>query len=148
MPQAQTGHRTAGSTPVYLKSAPKICRINGDDNLKVVYRNLGNNHAYPFIWGDSFTVASGVKVMTIASGIKFHGFDLVTYGNVVVTPCYDAGDFYIEKSSGTDSIIYHAEKNPSNAGTDTIDVQFMLGVDPAIETIYCRGNRGASPSLP
>jgi len=86
--------------------------------------------------------------LTIASGIKFHGYTLVADGNVVVTPCYDAGDFYIEKNVALDEVIYHCENDPSAAGTDTIDVQFMLGVDADIEDIFCRGNRGAMPSYP
>jgi hypothetical protein len=137
--KAQTG---------FLKSIPKLTRINGDDNLKVVYRNLGNNHAYPFIWGDEFTVASGVSEVTLASGVKFHGYDLASYANVTVTPCYNSGAFYVTKDTVANTIKCTVTNAGANDGSSTLDVKFMLGMDPVIEGIYCRGNTGAMPSYP
>ena len=155
MPQAQTGH-TPGGKPA-LKSTPKICRINGDDNLKVIFRNLGNNHAYPFLWAETHTVASGESSVVVASGIKFHGYDLVTYGNVTATPLAmptvsggansDLLGWYVEKDSVNDRVYIKTTANVCDAGL-AFDVKFMLGVDPGIEDIYCRGNRGASQSRP
>jgi len=131
MPQlgkAQTG---------LLKSTPKLTRINGDDNLKVIWRNMGNNHAYPFFWGDSFTVASGVTEITLASGVKFHGFDLATYGNVTVTPCWNAGAYYITKNTTANTITFTCANAGANNGSSKVDVKFALGEDPVIEGIYC-----------
>jgi len=116
-----------------LKSTPKLTRINGDDNLKVIWRNMGNNHAYPFFWGDNFTVASGESTVVLASGVKFHGFDLATYGNVTVTPCYDAGACYITKDTTANTITLTV----TNAGPGTVDAKFALGQDPVIEGFSC-----------
>lgn len=155
MPQAQTGH-TPTDKPA-LRSMPKICRINGDDNLKVIFRNLGNNHAYPFLWADNFTVLSGEASVVVASGIKFHGYDLATYGNVTATPLAmptvsggansDLLGWYVEKDVNNNMVYVKTTANVCDAGL-AFDVKFMLGVDPSIEDIYCRGNRGATQSLP
>ena len=143
MPQALSGTR---------KSVPKICRINGDDNLKVVYRNLGNNHAYPFVWADEFTMVSGTAEIVIASGIKFHGYDLATYGNVTASPLSDPeARWYIDKNTTTNVIKIKSTASLS-AGDVKFDVKFMIGADFATGTdvgsIYCRGNRGAAPCYP
>jgi hypothetical protein len=116
-----------------LRSTPKLTRINGDDNLKVIWRNMGNNHAYPFFWGDTFTVTSGSTSVVLASGVKFHGFDLATYANVTVTPCYNAGAFYVTKDTVANTITLTV----ANAGPGDVDVKFALGEDPVIEGIYC-----------
>jgi len=121
----------------FLKSTPKLTRINGDDNVKVIWRNMGNNHAYPFIWGNEFTIASGVTSVVLASGIKFHGFDLATYGNVTVTPCYNAGSFYITKDTSANTITLTVTNAGADDGSSKVDVKFFLGEDPVIENIYC-----------
>lgn len=131
-----------------LKSTPKLTRINGDDNLAIIYRNLGNNHAYPFIFGDTFTVASGITSIVLASGIKWHGYDLATYGKVTVTPAWNAGDFYVTKDTTTNKISFTCATAGVDAGTSTVDAIFMLGEDAAVEGIYCRGNTGAAPNYP
>ena len=131
MPQigkAQTG---------LLKSTPKLTRINGDDNLKVIWRNMGNNHAYPFFWGDEFTMASGIKTVTLASGVKFHGFDLATYGNVTATPNWDAGSWYFTKNTTTNVVTLTCANAGADNGSSRFDVKFALGTDPVIEGIYC-----------
>ncbi len=122
-----------------LRSTPKLTRINGDDNLKVIWRNMGNNHAYPFVWASTFTVASGVTEITlVASGTKFHGFDLVTYANVTATPNYDAGAFYTKKDENSDGTIKLSGLTAgADNGSSTVDVMFMLGADPVIAGIYC-----------
>ena len=120
-----------------LKSSPKLTRINGEDNLKVIWRNMGNNHAYPFFWGDNFTVASGESTVVLASGVKFHGFDLATYCNITVTPCYNAGACYITKDTTANTITLTVETAGADAGTDTVDVKFALGEDPVIEGFSC-----------
>ena len=146
--QAQVGHTPAGPAGGALKSTPKITRINGDDNLAVIYRNLGNNHAYPFVFADTFTVASGSTTVVLASGVKFHGYDLATYCKVVVTPGWDAGDFYVTKNTTTNVISFTCANAGANDGSSTVDAMFMLGQDSAVEGIYCRGNTGAAPNFP
>ncbi len=138
--QAQVGH-----TPLGLRSTPKLTRINGDDNLKVVWKNMGNNHAYPLIWGSEFTVSSGTTSMTLASGVKFHGMELtgtnadgVSYLNVQATPNWNCGYHYITKDDTTKEIKFTCITAGANDGTSRIDVKFMLGAaDPAIAGIYC-----------
>jgi len=120
------------------KSTPKLTRINGDDSLSVIWRNMGNNHAYPFVWANTFTVASGITEVTlVASGTKFHGFDLLTYANVTVTPNYSAGDFYVTKDAADGKIKLTVTSAGADNGLDTVDVKFMLGENPVIEGIYC-----------
>jgi len=135
--QAQTGMRS---------STPKIVKISGDDNLKVVYRNLGNNHSYPFMWADTVTM-SGTEVV-VASGVKFHGYDLATYGNVTATPLGNPGGYlWVTKDTAENVVKVHCAASYEG----DIDVKYMIGeasTSRYIEAIYCRGNSGASPSLP
>jgi hypothetical protein len=130
-----------------LKSVPKLTKINGDDALKVVYRNMGNNHAYPFIWADTVTVASGATEATIVSGVKFHGMDAATYCSVVATPESDPGArFWVEKNTSLNTV--KIKIGSSAAGAIKFDVVCVMGIDPDIASIACRGNTGAVQSLP
>lgn len=140
MPQINIGQQ--GS----LKSTPKLTRINGDDHDKVVFRNMGNNHAYPFIWATSATVASGTTEVVVASGIKWHGYDLASYASVVATPKGDLGYCYTTADTTANTITLTCS---SSASAD-IDValMFMLGADFEAVGLYCRGNDGAAQSLP
>jgi len=138
MPQALSGQR---------RSVPKACKLLADDRDKLVYRKAGNNHAYPFLWGDKFTMISGATEVVLASGVKFHGYDLATYANVTASPLGDpVGRWYIDKNTTT-NVIKIVSTSAMTADVDW-DVKFMLGVDPDIEHIYCRGNRGAMPTYP
>ncbi len=140
MPQLNIGQQGT------LKSMPKLTRINGDDNDKVIFRNMGNNHAYPFVWATSVTVASGTTTATVASGIKWHGYDLATYASVLATPKGDLGAFYTTADTATNVITLTC----ATTAADDIDVafMFMLGGDFEAEGLYCRGNDGATQSLP
>lgn len=140
MPQALSGER---------RSIPKLCRINGDDNRMIIYKNLGNNHAYPFIWGDEFTIASGTYEVTIASGIKFHGYDLASYGNITVTPLAsdNVGRWYIDKDKTNNIVKLKCTGTAPDVGLK-FDVKCMLGVDADVEELYCRGTGKGMPSLP
>ncbi len=130
--QAQVGHSPG------LRSTPKLTRINGDDNLKVIWKNMGNNHAYPLIWGSEHTVASGITSVTLASGVKFHGMDLATYANVQATPNWDCGRFYVSKNTGTNVLTLTCTTAGANDGSSRFDVKYMLGVsDPVITGLYC-----------
>lgn len=128
-----------------LKSKPKLTRINGDDNLKVIYRNMGNNHAYPFDWASTHEVVSGADTV-VASGVKFHGYDLASYANIclTVTSGTQDGYVYIEKNTTTNVITVKS----TGSNSIEVDIRWMLGADPTINGIYCRGNTGAMPSLP
>ena len=133
------GHTPAGPTGGALKSTPKLTKFNGDDSKSVIWRNLGNNHAYPFVWAQSATVASGIFTVTLASGVKFHGFDLATYANVSVTPCWDAGDVYVTKNTTLNTITCTVETAGANDGTSTLDVKYMLGESIEISGMNCDG---------
>jgi len=130
-----------------LKSTPKLTRINGDDHSMVIYRNMGNNHAYPFVWATSVT-HSGTETVLVASGVKFHGYDLVTYANINVTPLADpgAGRYWVDKNA-TDGKIYL--KSSASISNVDFDVKFMLGADLEVTGIACRdyiaGNAYSAP---
>lgn len=130
--QAQTGRR---------KSTPKSANMKADDSRKIVWKNVGNNHNYPMIWGDTVTM-SGTEVV-VASGVEFHGMDLATYGNITVTPRSEVTTpIYVTRDT-----VENVVKIESTASvTADFDVQFMLGANADaryIESYVCRGNRGA-----
>jgi len=130
-----------------LKSTPKLTKINGDDHNKVIYRNLGNNHAYPFVWASTAVVASGTQSIVVASGIKWHGYELATYASVVATPEGDVGYCYTDKDTTANTITLMTSSAPS---VDTnVALVFMLGGEMDVEGLFCRGNN-ANPaqSLP
>ena len=135
--QAQTGQRA---------STPKTTKLSGDDRMCMVYRNMGNNHAVPYIWADQVTMVSGATSVIVCSGIKFHGYDVATYGNVVATAEGNIGYSYITKDTVNNVVTLVGS---SAAGADvTVNVQVMLGVMPDLAVLSCRGNNGASQSLP
>lgn len=111
-----------------LKSMPKLTKINGDDHTKVIYRNLGNNHAYPFMWGSSATMPVGSSSVVVASGIKWHGYDLASYATVIATPEANLGSCYVVKNTDLNTITVHTTTAATVSGT-TIGLMFMLGGD-------------------
>ncbi len=122
-----------------LKRTPKLTRINGDDNLPIVYRNMGNNHAYPFIFAGNVTV-TGTEAVTVMSGVKFHGMPAADYCMVTVGGTVTAT---VQK----DSVLNTIAITPSASGT--VDYMVMVG-DPVYDvgSIACRGNTGARQMLP
>ncbi len=139
---AQLGNYQVGT----LKSTPKLVKINGDDNLKVIWKNMGNQHAYPVVWGVTATVSSGITSVTLASGVSFHGLDLATYVNVSVTPCYNAGDVYVTKNTTTNVISCTVTNAGANDGSSRIDVKFMLGAEDVVITgMNCDGMWSGMP---
>lgn len=138
----QLGNYQTGS----LKSTPKLTKINGDDDVKVIWKNMGNNHAYPFVWAVSATVASGISTVTLVSGVKFHGLDLATYANVTVTPCYNAGAFYITKDTTANTITCTVATAGADDGSSRLDVKYMLAAeDVAIAGMNCDGMWSGMP---
>lgn len=130
--QAQTGKR---------KSIPKNANIKADDGKKLIWKNVGNNHAYPMVWSDTITM-SGTEVV-VASGVEFHGFTLAENGNIVATPhSAVATPYYITRDTASNVV-----KIESTASvTADFDIQFMLGANADaryIESYVCRGNNGA-----
>ena len=140
----QIGQAQSGT----LKSTPKLTRINGDDNLKVIYRNMGNNHAYPFIWASTVSIPVGDSSMVVASGIKWHGYDLATYASVVATADYNAGNVYITKDTAVNTVTLNVETAPTVSGLQSVSLLYMLGDEMEAEGLYCRGNHGAAPNWP
>lgn len=142
MPQLNIGQQ--GS----LKSTPKLTKINGDDDKKVIYRNLGNNHAYPFIWASTATIPNGATSVVVASGIKWHGYDLATYASVIATPKGDIGDYYTTTDEVANTITLNCETSVTVSGGIDVALMFMLGNEMVVEGLSCRGNTGATQSLP
>lgn len=127
-------------------STPKVCKIMGDDRATMTYRNLGNNHSVPYIWADEITVVSGATTAVVASGIKFHGYDLASYGKFVATPEGDVGSCYISKDKVNNVVTVVC--STAAAGDTVVVVQAQLGINPDLTNISCRGNTGASQMLP
>ena len=119
MPQAQTGK---------TKSTPKVVRVNADDGNAVLYRNLGNGRRLPFIWGDTFTLASGTTEVVVSSGVSFNDHD-VAGGVVTFSPTSSSGaalTTYIDKNTTDNVVKLVADVAPSE--DCDFDVMFMLGV--------------------
>lgn len=129
-----------------LRSTPKLTRINGDDHNKVIYRNMGNNHAYPFIWASTAVMPDGDSEVVVASGIKWHGYELASYASVVATPEGALGYLTVTKDTNVNTITITSSAAAS--GDTDIALMFMLGGDMEVEGLYCRGNSGAAPNLP
>lgn len=142
----QLGNYQVGS----LRSTPKLTKINGDDNCKVIWRNMGNGHAFPFIWSASVTLASGTTSTQIANGVKFHGLDLATYATVSVTPTFNAGAVYITKDTTNNIISCTVETNTTGDETGTpegsLDILYMLGAEHVtISGVNCDGMWSSMP---
>jgi len=122
-----------------LKSMPKLTRINGDDFLPLVYRNMGNNHAYPFIWAQS--IESDAGTVTVLSGVKFHGMKAADYCMVTVGGTQNTAP-YVTKDSAANTI------EVTLAASGTVDIMVMVGYPtPDISAISCRGNTDARQML-
>jgi len=130
-----------------LKSMPKLTRINGDDDKKAIYRNMGNNHAYPFVWSSTATLPLNETSMVVASGIKWHGYDLATYATVVCTANWNTS-CYVTRDTDANTVTLNVSSAATVSGSDQVDMMFMLGNDLEVEGLYCRGNHGATQNLP
>ena len=130
-----------------MKSTPKIVRINGDDDKKAIYRNMGNNHAYPFVWASTATVPLNATSMVLCSGIKWHGYDLASYATIVATPDWNT-TCYITRNTGTNVVTLNVGTAATVSGTGNVGLMFMLGSDLEVDGLYCRGNIGAAQNLP
>jgi len=136
------GHTTASGGRPPLKSMPKITRINGDDYMPLVYRNMGNNHAYPFIWAKTLTF-SGSDTMTLISGAKWHGMAAAEYCMVTTGVSDDAMKPVVVKDTVNNII------SVTSSAAGAVDVMVMVGYpNSSIDHIACRGNTGASQMLP
>ena len=152
MPQLNIGQQGK------LRSTPKLTRINGDDDKKVVYRNLGNNHAYPFVWASTATIPNGATSVVVASGIRWHGYDLATYASVVATPRGDIGYCFTTTDEVANTITLNCETSVTVSGGIDVALMFMLGDEllvsglasrgNTVEGLACRGNTGAAQNLP
>lgn len=137
--QAQTGT---------LKNTPRLIEIKADDHSAVVFRNKGNHHAHPFMWANTATISGTADEVLLASGIKWHGYDLASYANVTVTPQSDPGDvrIWVERNTSANTIKI---KSSAALSTSTVfDVQYMLGSAFSMTGFKCRGNGSPAQSLP
>jgi hypothetical protein len=120
MPQAQVGK---------TKSVPKVVRVNASDGESVLYRNLGNGRRLPFIWADTFTLASGSTEVVLSSGVSFNDHD-VAGGVIQITPLSEPAaelDYYVSKD--TDNNVVKLKVKTAAANDDcNFDVMFMLGI--------------------
>ena len=126
------------------KSIPKVADVKADDSKKLVYKKVGNNHNYPFIWADKVSIIAGTEVV-VASGVSFHGFDLATYGNIVATPLSQVDSWYIDK----DTVNNVVKIVSTGSVTADFDVQFVLGENAPsryIEGIYSHGTNSVTPT--
>jgi len=120
-----------------LKSMPKLTRINGDDALPIVYRNMGNNHAYPFIFAGTLNEDAGTY--TVMSGVKFHGMAAADYSFVTVGGTVGAT---VTKDSAANTVSI-------TMTSGTVDYMVMIGLsDYDVADFACRGNTGARQMLP
>jgi hypothetical protein len=124
-----------------LKSMPKLTKINGDDIMSLVYRNMGNNHAYPFIWAETLTFV-GAGTQTLISGVKFHGMKAAEYCKVTLGAGATGMNPYFTKNVGANTITV------TSSAAGSVDVIVMVGITPDVEEIACRGNTGAAQMLP
>lgn len=141
MPQLNIGQQGE------LKSIPKLTKINGDDNAKAIYRNMGNNHAYPLVWATTATMPLNESSLVVASGIKWHGYDLATYATVVATPNWGT-TCYVTKDTTNNVVTLNVGTDATVSGSDQVNMVWMLGTDLEVSGLYCRGNTGAYQSLP
>jgi hypothetical protein len=123
-----------------LKSLQKLTKINGDDDKALIYRNMGNNHASPFLWAETLTF-SGAGTQTLVSGVKFHGMKMADYCKVAVSGPSGSNP-YVTKNSGANTITV------TSSAAGAVDVIVMVGLSPDIEKLACRGNTGAQQMFP
>ena len=111
------------------RSMPKVVRVNAHDSKTILYRNLGNGRRIPFIWGDTFTLASGTTEILVSSGVSFNDHD-VAEGLIQITPLSEPGaelDYYVDKNTTTNVVKLMVKAAASDDDCD-FDVTIMLGV--------------------
>jgi hypothetical protein len=112
---------------------PKVVRINGDDNMTIIYRNLGNGRRVPFLIGTSVTVASGDTTADILSGAEFHGYKISdAVIQATLTNDRAVGTYWVEKDASTPKLTLHQANAVDDA---TYDIYVFLG-DAASSTLY------------
>jgi hypothetical protein len=115
-------------TPRGKSTSPKVVRVNAADNKAVLYRNLGNGRRLPFIWGDTFTLASGTTEVVVSSGVSFNEHD-VSEAIMTVLPLTSSGaalSVYVDKD--TDNNVVKLVSTSQPAVDCEFDVLIMLGV--------------------
>ena len=138
MPQLNVGQTGT------LKSVPKLTKISADDNTRMIFKNMGNNHAYPFMWGSTHVISGGADTV-VASGIKFHGLELAKNCNVVLTVTSGTQDgyVYIEKDAAANVVTVKS----TGSNSIEVDIRWMLAsADPEITGLYCSGMGNPFPS--
>jgi len=134
--QAQTGKR---------RSIPKITNVKADDSKKLLWKNVGNNHAYPMIWATTVPMDNNASVL-IADNVSFHGMTLAEHGNVTIT-ADGPSNLHVVKDVANNAVMIVDE---DGTFVGNVDVQIFLGenTDPRfIEDYVCRGNNGATKNF-
>ena len=125
-------------------SIPKVTSLKADDDKKVVFKEIGNNHSYPFMWCDTISM-NGTEAV-VASGVVFHGYELATHGNITITPKSAVTTPYYVTTDTANNVV----KIESTASiTSDFYVQIMLGANSDsrfIEKLVCRGNNSVTPN--
>lgn len=109
------------------KSIPKVVRVNADDDLACIYKNLGNGRRVPFLWSTTVTLASGTTEVLVASGVEFSDFK-VSEGKFSVVPLSsgNVGRYYIDKDTTDNTVTLKVTSSVSDANVD-FDVMVFLG---------------------
>lgn len=111
------------------KSMAKVVRVNAADGEAVLYRNLGNGRRLPFIWGNTFTLASGTTEILVSSGVSFNAHEVATEGIFTVAPTSASGavlSVYFNKDTANNVVTLTATS--STTEDVDFDVIIMLGV--------------------
>lgn len=133
-----------------LKSMPKVTAVKADGGSALVYKNVGNNHNYPFIWADTFIMAAGTSEVTLASGITFHGHKLADEAacSITFSPYGNPGSGNLYVDCDSENNVVKIKSTASMSGDLTIKVHVLLGMDADIDKLSTRGNKGAMPTYP
>ncbi|MHA2342347.1 MAG: hypothetical protein ACXADW_10750 [Candidatus Hodarchaeales archaeon] len=111
------------------KSMAKVVRVNAADGEAVLYRNLGNGRRLPFIWGNTFTMASGATTVVVSSGVSFNAHEVATRG-IFTAAALDANgavlSVYFDKDTANNIVTLTATSGA--ADTAQFDVTVMLGI--------------------
>lgn len=131
-----------------LKSTAKSVTVRADDGSALVYKNMGNNHNYPFIWTQSVVMpVSGTEVL-LASGVSFHGTKLADACSITFAPYADPGDVRLYVDCDTVNNVIKIKSTGTMAADLTIKVITMMGTAVDLSGVTCRGNTGSMPTYP
>ena len=109
-------------------TSPKLVRVNAADNNAVLYRNLGNGRRLPFIWGNTFTLASGTTEVVVSSGVSFNEHDASEAIMTALPLSADGAGLNVYMSKDTAGNVVKLVSTSSAPADCQFDVMIMLGV--------------------